>query len=39
MRKLEQKIAKFAKRKNEVPFAAFAAFCSNLLLVAGGHSF
>jgi hypothetical protein len=26
---LEQKIAKFAKRKKNVSFAAFAAFCSN----------
>jgi hypothetical protein len=26
------KIAKFAKRENKVPFAVFAAFCSNLLV-------
>jgi parallel beta-helix repeat protein len=29
--RLEQKIAKFAKKENNEPFAAFAAFCSNLL--------
>jgi hypothetical protein len=32
-RRLEQKIAKFAKENNEVPFAIFAVFCSNVLVL------
>ena len=35
--RLEQKIAKFAKQESEVPFAAFAAFCSIFLFPTAVH--